>query len=542
MACSKAISTVVCTFEFTNNGNEDYYLLKYDTPLEGPFSEFVTVSFEGCPLEYQGIFAVRIPPTKESFILVKAGRSISASIQISDFFSFTSYGIYSIRYNKPLQYLSSYKMNLHSANGMIPVCRQSVTFDESYAYIYLNNTDSILQPRIDDDVSTAETKYTVNIEACGSATFENFAGLDDAAIIAAHKKMCPNVLKAKNAVGDNELYREWFEPTYTTTRSEKVKDMYQKIYDGLITHGVTYVRGTSSGCSKGAAYTSFGSKRVKICPVLFKYPTFCVNDEMTIEGTLVHEWSHAFGRAKDHAYFPCDNMALAKTDPEKAINNADNYALYYCLTHDDDSTVSLINTNSLLQQKSNKAIFDANAKYDVMMQSCNNAKFVDLSSSEQKTILEVHKKICNNLLKVISSVGDTDLYRKWFEEKAYTSTRGSKVKDTYQKVYNAMIKGTLTYSGSPYCFSFEEIYVSTSKIYTCPSLFTSPTYCLPPGSEDGNTIEGAILYGWVWGAASLTVREYTDIQACNPKRYAKYYPDKAVTNCGNYVFYYCETR
>ena len=60
-------------------------------------------------------------------------------------------------------------------------------------------------------------------------------------------------------------------------------------------------------------------------------------------------------------------MALAKTDPEKAINNADNYALYYCLTHDDDSTVSLINTNSLLQQKSNKAIFDANAKYDVMM-------------------------------------------------------------------------------------------------------------------------------------------------------------------------------
>ena len=55
MACSKAISTVVCTFEFTNNGNEDYYLLKYNTPLEGPFSEFVTVSFEGCPLEYQGI-------------------------------------------------------------------------------------------------------------------------------------------------------------------------------------------------------------------------------------------------------------------------------------------------------------------------------------------------------------------------------------------------------------------------------------------------------------------------------------------------------
>lgn len=140
-------------------------------------------------------------------------------------------------------------------------------------------------------------------------------------------------------------------------------------------------------------------------------------------------------------------MALAKTDPEKAINNADNYSLYYCLTHDDSSTVYSINTNSLLQQQSNKAaIFDANAEYDIRMQSCDNAKIIGLSSSDQKTILEVHKKICNNLLKVKSSVGDTDLYRKWFEKKAYTSTHSSKVKDTYQKVYNAMIKGTLTYA------------------------------------------------------------------------------------------------
>ncbi|XP_011410406.1 PREDICTED: uncharacterized protein LOC105316863 [Amphimedon queenslandica] len=106
MACNKALSAVACTFEFTNNANEDLYLLKRGTPLEGLFSQFLTVSVAGSPIEYDGIFAHRLPPTKDEFVLLKAGEGISASVQITDAFSIDTDGLYTVQYSRPLLYLT----------------------------------------------------------------------------------------------------------------------------------------------------------------------------------------------------------------------------------------------------------------------------------------------------------------------------------------------------------------------------------------------------------------------------------------------------
>ena len=542
MACKKALSTVACTFEFTNNGNEDYYLLKYNTPLEGPFSPFVTVSLEGRPLQYKGILATRIPPTKESFVLLKAGQSISATIQITDIFSFTRDGLYTIRYDKPLQYVSGYEMNAKSVNDTIRVCSQS--HDSSTTHIYLENTGALLQPKgpEDYDISTAKTKYTVKIESCSSLVFIDFGTMDESKIIEIHKKLCPRLLKAKNKVGDNELYKEWFEPTYTTKRSDKVRDMYQKIYDWMGKNTATYLHGNDYMCiTRGAAgYTNYGSDKVWVCPSALDNPTNCFHDEYTVEKFIVHEWSHAIGGTTDHTYFPCPDMELAKTDPDKAIKNADSYALFYCVAQEDTAA----NTNTLSVTDSISRASNINAQRgNVTMESCNNAKFEGFSSSEEAIILEAHKKICNNLQKVINSVGDTGTYRKWFEKKAFTKARSDKVKDTYQKIYDAMINGDLTYWNQySVCYWGEKIYVLRDKFTICPPLFNSPKSCLPPGSDDGNTIEGIILYGWAWGVAGTTQYDYMNVESCDPIRYAKYYPDKAIKSSSNYAFYYCETR
>ena len=76
MACNKALSTVACSFQFTNIADEDLYLLKRNTPLEeGFYSPFLTLSTEGRPVEYKGILASRIAPTKDEFVLLKAGET-----------------------------------------------------------------------------------------------------------------------------------------------------------------------------------------------------------------------------------------------------------------------------------------------------------------------------------------------------------------------------------------------------------------------------------------------------------------------------------
>ena len=73
MACNKALSTVACSFQFTNIADEDLYLLKRNTPLEGFYSPFLTLSIKGRPIPYKGILASRIAPTKDEFVLLKAG-------------------------------------------------------------------------------------------------------------------------------------------------------------------------------------------------------------------------------------------------------------------------------------------------------------------------------------------------------------------------------------------------------------------------------------------------------------------------------------
>ena len=75
MACNKALSTVACSFQFTNIADEDLYLLKRNTPLEGFYSPFLTLSTEGRPVDYEGIIASRIAPTKDEFVLLKAGET-----------------------------------------------------------------------------------------------------------------------------------------------------------------------------------------------------------------------------------------------------------------------------------------------------------------------------------------------------------------------------------------------------------------------------------------------------------------------------------
>ena len=106
-----------------------------------------------------------------------------------------------------------------------------------------------------------------------------------------------------------------------------------------------------------------------------------------------------------------------------------------------------------------------------------------------------------------------------------------------------MINGDLTYWNQySVCYSGEKLWVIRDKFSICPPLFNSPKSCLPPGSDDGNTIEGMILHGWAWGVAGTTQNDYVYVESCDTIRYAKYYPDKAIKSSSNYAFYYCETR
>ena len=141
MSCQKTLSNVKCSFDYTNNAQEDYYLLKRNTPLEGLISYCITVSRQGNPLHYEGIFVYRAAPNQEDFVLVKSGETVSATVKLNDVFIFNSDGHYTITYNTPLKCVSKDNMNVQAEGTKM----SEVAVEESTTLL-MDNTRFLSRP------------------------------------------------------------------------------------------------------------------------------------------------------------------------------------------------------------------------------------------------------------------------------------------------------------------------------------------------------------------------------------------------------------
>ena len=320
MMCYNALSTVACSFEFSNVDNEDYYLLKRNTPLEGFFYPFLAVSCDGVPVTYEGIIAYRSPPARNEFVSLKAGTSISATVLITEVFNFHSDGLYSIDYNNFL-YVTKGPMELEFKIDQVEV--------RSVVHISLRNTHLFLKP-----VVLMQQHQVVEIEGCRSASFNggNETQIND--VLSAHKRLCAQFAAARNGVENNNFYKTWF-GKYTVERASKVKKVLHMCEDGIMHDTVTYdMNGFYCFVPLAYAYSVVGEKaKIHLCPAFHAVPAInCQKDDIVSkEQILAHEWTHSYGGTEDYfTYGEEANKELARNDPDKAVNHADNYAYYYC--------------------------------------------------------------------------------------------------------------------------------------------------------------------------------------------------------------------
>ena len=330
MACNKALSSVACTFEFTNMATEDYHILTSDSPLEGLYSPFVAVYHNGRRVQYEGLIGFRLAPRKQDFQLIKAGQVISVTVQISDAFTFGSDGLYIIRYNKPLRFITRKEMDLQvEANNIKQMAQVEVS--ESIS-IYLEDTHLLQHPV---KPVTSKPDRIVHVESCNTANFIGGTETQQNNTRDAHVRLCNGFINARAAVGDNTRTTTWF-GAYDAGRATTARNALQKCSDGLRDNAVTYdfVNGKKICNSKRRviAFTRGGSTTVWLCGSNGYDATkqFCNAARSSKERILAHEWSHAFSRTKDYAYRPANCQALARDNPAQALDNADSYALFYC--------------------------------------------------------------------------------------------------------------------------------------------------------------------------------------------------------------------
>jgi hypothetical protein len=88
-------------YTLTNNTNTKLYILKWYTPLEGIGGEIFRVEHEGHTLPYEGILASRALPSHDAYVLLSAGESVSAEVDLATAYDFTQAGDYTIKFLSP---------------------------------------------------------------------------------------------------------------------------------------------------------------------------------------------------------------------------------------------------------------------------------------------------------------------------------------------------------------------------------------------------------------------------------------------------------
>ena len=330
MACHKVLSAVACSFEFTNIDGGDYYLSKHNTPLEGFLSPFVAVSRDGVPLDYKGIYVSRAPATKDEFVLLKRGQSISATVQLNEAFTFSSDGLYNIRYTQPLEFLSKEEMEVKSAGYDTT---QQVKLSES-VYIYLEDTDQLFHPAVQKELDTGGHE-TVSIEGCKTPGFKKGTPAQRNETLDVHNKICLAGLgNTMRKIGDTALYKKWF-GTYSESNAKTVRRKYTLVLSFLRYSKVYYYfLGGEDLCGSKYhyGYDSTWTSTLFLCTPYYSLTKYCTKTATpSKEGEVVGLWIHHKNGDLEYLVngYP-GSLALAKSDPEKAIKNIPNYIYYYC--------------------------------------------------------------------------------------------------------------------------------------------------------------------------------------------------------------------
>ena len=331
MACNKALSAVTCSFEFTNNGNEDLYLLKRNTPFEGLNSPFISVYLDGRPLKYKGIYAFYLPPTKDEFVLLMAGESMSVSVQVTDAFSIDADGLYTVQYNRPLQYLSVSDMSAMSIDKL------KESFVHKSVQIHLQDTRLLFKPTSSKEKAKSESK--VYAQTCTSgAKFIN-GDKKNSETLEAHKKICTTgAFKAISHVYDNSDYNTWFS-TYSSENGKTVKRILDRLQSVLESKEVEYVNDGPLCKSNMLAYSdeTGRSPGVFFCDSYYDLPVKCDGTKVTKELVLVSfninsyfGWNKCYRLKFDAPMDPEEAKKLAVFNPLLSTYGCDNLAFFYC--------------------------------------------------------------------------------------------------------------------------------------------------------------------------------------------------------------------
>jgi hypothetical protein len=325
-------------FELKNDGDEDLYVLKWYTPLEGLNSDCLTVLRNGkTPVPYDGPMIKRGNPGPDDYVLIPAGEIVAADVDVSESYAVSKPAAYQVELNipalervpaPPTADKSAVLAQAKSAPQLQPLKDGRTRFTVKKGPLRLPTRGQAART-VSESMSKAKEADSAT-GAAGRAAGPlppNFIGgtaSRRAQATKAHSDAFALCEAALAGLANDARYKEWF-GVYSAARFNRVKAVYTKIRDRTRLVTFTYDL-TGAGCKSGwFAYTHKRDTRIWFCGGFWAAPATGTDSKA---GTMVHEHSHSDADTDDLTYGQTKARALAASQPDQAVRNADNYEYY----------------------------------------------------------------------------------------------------------------------------------------------------------------------------------------------------------------------
>ena len=251
--------------------------------------------------------------TAKDFLLLKPGSSTSATIQLSEYYQVDTSGSHSVQFRGDIQYSESNALLSRSRNGRLLSESLSVAnlkSDTASIGLAVTYSQRIRPPAYDNCSAEQQTDIVAASEL--SQQLAHTAVTDLAALAADERTTSPR-------------YTTWFGP-YAEDRYNTVLEHFTSIENALDNETIRY----NCGCDEEGVFAYVFANRpydIYLCPA-FRQANNGGTDSRA--GTIIHELSHfeVLAGTDDHVYSQPGAEALAISNPELAIDNADSHEYF----------------------------------------------------------------------------------------------------------------------------------------------------------------------------------------------------------------------
>ncbi len=298
---------VLVTVTISNPHKHTVRVLKWFTAAEGVEEPLFAVTRDGEPVAYIGAHYKRPDATGKDYISLKAGESISYTVDLAEYYDLSQSGQYAVAY-------AVASFNLFDEKGNAFQFRDSLTSEP---------VSMKVEGRAAKGRPTPPPPPPAGGNSFNACTVEQQSLLVSARNQAkVYASESSQYLNTHNS--GTQRYLEWF-GAFSTGRYNTVKNNFSAISNAMTNAGIAF----DCKCKQNYYAYVYPDRpyNIYLCKVFWQAPLSGTDSKA---GTLIHEMSHfnVVAGTDDVVYGQAGARNLADTNPNAAITNADSHEYF----------------------------------------------------------------------------------------------------------------------------------------------------------------------------------------------------------------------